>query len=287
MADLRQVPEKGIKHSTLAQGLAQEPALASYWTFGFVRNPWSRLVSWWAMVQRFKEMADSGVETAQGRFARNHFLRTARTYPDFDTFVLRGSEELERLRTPQVELPARRRPRGGLRGPDRVAPGRPARRRSTHLGLPFPDELPHTNRSPHAHYTTYYSAASRGQGRRAVRGGPRGLRVRVRSGPERDLDSPDAHHRRRLRLPRSHPRRLHGRAGLRGPRRRARPGQARRADRRHGARSTSPACRSCWPARRERPAPLHRRLRGGRRSSATCTSSASGPRSSPRAWAPT
>ncbi len=160
VADLRQVPEKGIKHSTLAQGLAQEPALASYWTFGFVRNPWSRLVSWWAMVQRFKEMADSGVETAQGRFARNHFLRTARTYPDFDTFVLQGSEELERLRTPQIEY---------LRADGREADfvGRteslPADLRSAfaHLGLPFPDELPHTNKSPHAHYTSYYSDVSR------------------------------------------------------------------------------------------------------------------------------
>lgn len=158
--DLRQVPEKGIKHSTLAQGLAQEPDLAAYWTFGFVRNPWSRLVSWWAMVQRFKEMADHGVETAQGRFARNGFLRTARTYPDFDTFVLRGSEELERLRTPQASYL-----RAGEREADFV--GRTESLKAdleqafTHLGLPFPAELPHTNKSPHAHYTTYYSEVSR------------------------------------------------------------------------------------------------------------------------------
>jgi len=160
VADLRQVPEKGIKHSTLAQGLAQEPALASYWTFGFVRNPWSRLVSWWAMVQRFKEMADSGVETAQGRFARNHFLRTARTYPDFDTFVLQGSEELERLRTPQIEYLRADGREADFVGRTESLPG-DLRSVFAHLDLPFPDELPHTNKSPHAHYTSYYSEVSR------------------------------------------------------------------------------------------------------------------------------
>ena len=158
--DLRQVPERGIKHSTLRQGLALEPGLAAYWTFGFVRNPWSRLVSWWSMVQRFKELADGGHEPAQARFDRNEFLRTSRGYADFDTFVLRGSEELERLRTPQVTY---------LEAGDRSADfvGRTERFKDDlraaveHLGLQFPDELPHTNRSPHAHYTTYYSDASR------------------------------------------------------------------------------------------------------------------------------
>jgi hypothetical protein len=158
--DLRQVPPKGIKHSTLAQGLDQEPGLASYWTFGFVRNPWSRLVSWWAMVRRFAELADGGHEPARARFARNHFLRTARAYPDFETFVLRGSEELERLRTPQVDYL-----RAGAREADFVGRTESLKadlaKAMAHLGLPMPEELPHTNRSPHAHYSTYYTDASR------------------------------------------------------------------------------------------------------------------------------
>ncbi len=164
--DLRQIPERGVKHSTLAEGLAQEPGLADYWIFGFVRNPWARLVSWWSMVQRFSEMADTGHEPTQARFARNKFLRTARTYPDFETFVLQGSIEIERLRTTQLSY---------LQAPDRSGrPGRTAdfvgRTESLsgdletafgHLGLPFPGALPHINKSPHAHYTTYFSDAAR------------------------------------------------------------------------------------------------------------------------------
>ena len=162
--DLRQVPERGIRHTTLAQGLQREPGLASYWTFGFVRNPWSRLVSWWAMVQRFKALAEGGHAPAQARFDSNAFLRTSREYADFDTFVVRGSQELERLRTPQVTY-LRASGQFGQRSADFV--GRTEsfqddlRMALEHVGLPFPDELPHTNRSPHAHYTTYYSDALR------------------------------------------------------------------------------------------------------------------------------
>lgn len=164
--DLRQIPERGIKHSTLAQGLAQEPALSDYFIFGYVRNPWARLVSWWSMVQRFAELADGGHEPAQARFTRNEFLRTSRSYPDFETFVLTGSSELERLRTTQLSY---------LQAPGR--PGRPDREADFvgrteslsadlttafgHLDLPAPGELPHINKSPHAHYTTYYSDAAR------------------------------------------------------------------------------------------------------------------------------
>lgn len=160
VSDLRRWPERGIKHATLHQLLETEPDLAAYWTFGFVRNPWSRLVSWWAMVERFTDLAGQGVEAAQARFDRNAFLRTAREYPDFETFVMRGPEELERLRTPQLDYLA-----SAAKEVDFV--GRTEsfeadlRGVFTHLGLDFPPELPHRNQSPHAHYTTYYSDASR------------------------------------------------------------------------------------------------------------------------------
>ena len=181
--DLRQVPERGIQHTTLAQGLQREPGLASYWTFGFVRNPWSRLVSWWAMVQRFKALAEGGHAPAQARFDSNAFLRTSREYADFDTFVAARVARAGAAADPPGDLPAR--PADRATSADFV--GRTEafqadlRAALEHLGLPFPDELPHTNRSPHAHYTTYYSDASARPGRRAVRRGHRGLRLRVRA----------------------------------------------------------------------------------------------------------
>lgn len=153
--DLRRWPEKGVKHATLAQALEGEPALAAYWTFAIVRNPWSRLVSWWAMVQRFKGLAAEGVAHAEARFENNTFLRTARDYPDFATFVSQGTEELPRLRVPQVDY---------LRAPGRECDfvGRTESLRADvaqvfdHLGLRLPAELPHRNRSAHGHYRDYY-----------------------------------------------------------------------------------------------------------------------------------
>ncbi len=158
--DLRRWPERGIKHATLHQLIETEPDLAAYWTFGFVRNPWSRLVSWWSMVERFDELARRGVERAQARFDNNAFLRTSREFADFESFVMRGPDELERLRTPQVTYLT-----SEAKAIDFV--GRTETFRAdlesafAHLGLELPAELPHRNQSPHAHYTTYYSDASR------------------------------------------------------------------------------------------------------------------------------
>lgn len=160
IADLRRFPERGIKHATLRQLLEAEPELASYWIFGFVRNPWSRLVSWWSMVERFAELADQGVAAAQSRFDRNEFLRTSREYPDFETFLRRGPEELGRLRTPQLDyLTADGREVDFLGRTESLK--KDLQTVFGHLGLDFPAELPHRNRSPHAHYTTYYTDASR------------------------------------------------------------------------------------------------------------------------------
>lgn len=159
--DVRRWPAKGVKHATLAQALEAEPALGDYWSFAIVRNPWSRLVSWWAMVQRFKGLAADGVEHAQARFDNNAFLRTARDYPDFETFVVTGSQELGRLRIPQVDYVTT----ASGRTCDFI--GRTESLRADvehvfdHLGLPFPGELPHRNRSAHGHYRDYYSDRTR------------------------------------------------------------------------------------------------------------------------------
>ncbi|GAB2447168.1 sulfotransferase family 2 domain-containing protein [Nocardioides hungaricus] len=100
--DARQVP--GLdRHATLTQILAAEPGLAAYWTVGFVRNPWARMLSWFRMVDRFKERAAQGGSGAEAFLRRNRFIKgVAESGMDFEAFVLEGPQRWPRLRTPQV-----------------------------------------------------------------------------------------------------------------------------------------------------------------------------------------
>lgn len=91
------------RHARLEQVLAAEPALAAYWVAGVVRNPWARLLSWWSMVERFRDLAERGSPKAQAFLSGRGFLAVvAREYADFEAFVLRGTRERPRLRTPQL-----------------------------------------------------------------------------------------------------------------------------------------------------------------------------------------
>ncbi len=91
------------RHARLDRILRAEPGLADYWTVGFVRNPWARLLSWYGMVQRFRRLADKGSPKAQGFLTGGGFMAgVARNYPDFEAFVLKGPDDWKRLRTPQV-----------------------------------------------------------------------------------------------------------------------------------------------------------------------------------------
>jgi len=91
------------RHATLGQIIKAEPDLAAYWTVGFVRNPWARMLSWFRMVERFKERADKGRKGADTFLKKNQFIKgVADACPDFETFVMKGPEQWTRLRTPQV-----------------------------------------------------------------------------------------------------------------------------------------------------------------------------------------
>jgi hypothetical protein len=91
------------KHAHLGGILKAEPGLADYFVFGFVRNPWARMVSWWSMIQDLKTNAAQGDTGAVERMRTNRFMRVvATTYETFDDFVLRGTEDLPRLGSPQV-----------------------------------------------------------------------------------------------------------------------------------------------------------------------------------------
>jgi hypothetical protein len=143
------------KHGGLAQALKRHPELADYWTFGFVRNPWARMVSWWSMIQGLKE------RTPQHRFFANQAMwRDVAAYPDFDTFVIQGPQRYRRLGTPQLSY---LRAKGGRRV-DFI--GRTesfeldVRAVMARLDLPNV-EIPHLTRSEHSDHRDYYSAASR------------------------------------------------------------------------------------------------------------------------------
>ncbi len=98
LPDTRQV--QGVdRHGTLGQILRKEPELSAYWTFGMVRNPWARMLSWYNMVDRFRESKAGG----EARIERkNQFMQSvAETCPDFETFVMKGLDEFNRLQVPQ------------------------------------------------------------------------------------------------------------------------------------------------------------------------------------------
>ena len=104
LGDVRRIKE-AHRHAPLDRLLQLEPALADYWTAGFVRNPWARMVSWWRMVERFRDGAERGVERYLDHLQRNRFVAgIIEKHPDFESFVLEATEEHPRLRKPQVEF---------------------------------------------------------------------------------------------------------------------------------------------------------------------------------------
>jgi hypothetical protein len=104
LGDVRRIPQ-AHRHAPLDRLLELEPGLTDYLVAGFVRNPWSRMLSWWRMVERFRSGAERGVDRYLKHLARNEFLAgIIEQHPDFESFVLRATQEHARLRKPQVEF---------------------------------------------------------------------------------------------------------------------------------------------------------------------------------------
>ena len=106
LPDIRE--SKGIgRHAHMSRILKAEPALEDYFIFGFVRNPWDRLVSWHQMIVRMDARAqqdDKYGAAVRKRLARNTFWsEVARDFPEFEDFVLRGPEHFPRMRSPQID----------------------------------------------------------------------------------------------------------------------------------------------------------------------------------------
>jgi hypothetical protein len=152
----------GSRHLTLGQALKKEPDLAHYWTFGFVRNPWARMVSWWAMIDNWREKwgPDSGREPATGVMAGNKFWHGTAKYADFDEFVMRGPDEWARLRTPQIDYLTTPHRRADFIGRTETFDA-DVRAVCARLGLPIPDEAPRHNVHTYTGYQESFSDATR------------------------------------------------------------------------------------------------------------------------------
>lgn len=149
-----------VRHKTLAQALDAEPQLVDYWTFGFVRNPWARMVSWWSMVQSIKARAEAGEANPRRQLENNQFLAQAATYADFDEFVLKGTEELPRLGQPQIDYLSTPVKRAEFIGRTESFAD-DLRKVLDHIGAEPPASFPHENRSSHGHHREYFTAQTR------------------------------------------------------------------------------------------------------------------------------
>ena len=170
----------GAKHAHLRAALRAHPELATYWTFGFVRNPWARLWSWWSMIERRQEMRDEGHAWATRRIENNPFWSgVLEGLPDFEAFVMEGPERFARLRTPQLRY---------LRTPERRADfigrtetfGDDLAQVCDRLGIEPPPQEPRRNADPAGRQLPRpLHAGDAAAGGRAVRAGPARVRVRV------------------------------------------------------------------------------------------------------------
>ena len=148
------------RHARLDAALTAHPEWAEYFTFGFVRNPWARMYSWHAMIMRRKAVAEAGNKAMARRVANMEFWATvAAEMTDFETFVMRGPDEFERLRTPQVDYLT-----AGDRRADLI--GRTERLDDdlaavfTRLGLE-PPAREQRNAGPPTDYRPHYTSATR------------------------------------------------------------------------------------------------------------------------------
>lgn len=151
--------ESRYRHDTLAQILERDPYLGGYWVFGFVRNPWARMVSWWAMISRSARKADEGSAIHVAKFEKYEIWATVRGW-DFDTFITRGPDEFQRLRTTQVEaLTAAGRSADFVGRTESFADDVNVVRR--HIGLRPKRKLPHSHRGDYGSYRDFYTPTTR------------------------------------------------------------------------------------------------------------------------------
>ncbi len=156
-AQLPDVRSVSKRHAPLRAILRKEPALADYWTFGFVRNPWDRMVSWWSMIENWRSWSERKQIDIDDRW--NDMWRTASTYESFEQFVVEGPESFVRLRRNQIDYLRTRNRRADFIGRTENLDA-DTRHALEHVGLNA-EGLGHDNRSKRVGYRDYYDARTR------------------------------------------------------------------------------------------------------------------------------
>jgi hypothetical protein len=151
----------GAKHAHLRAALDRQPELAAYWTFGFVRNPWARLWSWWSMIERRQGQRDEGHAWATRRIEHNAFWSGVLSdLPDFEAFVMKGPERFGRLRTPQLRYLEAGERRADFIGRTESF-GADLAQVCERLGIEPPPQEPRRNAGPSSSYRDRYTPAMR------------------------------------------------------------------------------------------------------------------------------
>jgi Sulfotransferase family len=104
LGELPDVRPMAPRHGGLGQALQKDPRLAGYWTFGFVRNPWDRIASWWSMIETLRDEAQRNEPNPRHpkEWRTSRQFRELSKYPTFETFVTSGMRDHGRLRRPQI-----------------------------------------------------------------------------------------------------------------------------------------------------------------------------------------
>jgi hypothetical protein len=152
------------RHARLQRILRHEPGLADYFSFGFVRNPWSRMVSWYSMIDTWNHRwgpASGRPQEGQWGSTRdgNPLWRAVAAYADFEEFVLRGTAEHDRLAMPQLDyLVADDRRVDFVGRTEHLAEDIGTLRRELELAAV---ELPHRNARSSGSWRDYYTPRTR------------------------------------------------------------------------------------------------------------------------------
>jgi hypothetical protein len=159
--DARRV-EGRARHAPYGRLLRSEPTLGSYWSFGFVRNPWARMVSWWTMLGNVIARAEAGHPAARAKIEANPrvWLVEGEHHDNFERFVLETTVNVPKVGRPQLSTLSAAQRRvdfiGRLETFDRdIAVVR------ERLGLPPEQTAPHVNRTSHGHYRDFYTDRTR------------------------------------------------------------------------------------------------------------------------------